>query len=73
MVRTKLSLRIERERENQIRILNSEQARKSRPSPGGIKWPEPKQIRIRISERLRIRKTLIFDKIKYKYIVQNSV
>lgn len=68
MARTKLRLRLEKAKQNQIRNQNTYQTRKSAPSPGGIKWPGPKYFRIRISKRLRIRKLFIFDRIKYKYI-----
>jgi len=73
MARTKLSFRLEKERKSEIRTENSGQIRKDRPSPGGIKWPKPKHIKIRISDRIRIRRTFIFDKIKCKYIKFSSV
>jgi hypothetical protein len=46
---------------------NFRAAKKTNPNSNEIKWPEPRYVRVKISDRIRVRKLFVFCRKKYKW------
>ena len=73
MIRTKSDLLIQHNMEFKRPYKNFRAAKKTNPNSNEIKWPEPRYVRVKISDRIRVRKLFVFCRKKYKWAEQKKI